>query len=233
MPGKPITHESLMRDGEYTIGGTLYHTFFGRVQLPQAGLRILEPGCGSAKFALAYALHGCAATALDIDPGVIQYAKALAESVRIHAKAPMPLRVVPEPAVEPFTVSLGVGDVHTLSERFKEQDPFDFVYWEGLSHHWPPEDKRRQTCFDECVKVLKSGGKAAFMVSNAHCMAMLEYAEQVKHTYEGMPQHQIPLTMTELFTRCVAAGLTDVKVLPVESDHIPEARTIMAWGVKL
>ncbi len=118
-----------------------------------------------------------------------------------------------------------------LSNQFSV-NRFDFVYCEGVMHHWPREDPRRQGGFDQMVAVTKPGGIVAHMASNAHCPAMMEYARTIKHTYEDMPETQTPFSMAEIAECLKKAGLTDIHVAPVESPDWARARTLVAWGRK-
>ena len=226
-PGKPITPKGLARDLEYVLEGTIYHEAFYDVCPPREWLQVLEPGCGSGKFSAAYALRGADVVSLDIDPGVIEYTWALFREMASWARE--------HPASFPHytgaLMTIQVGSIHELTTLFPKER-FDFVFNEGVPHHWPREDPRRQGAIDQMAAVTKPGGKVALMVSNAHCPDMMRYAATVKHTYHSMPERQVPFSQDELLEALMRAGLQHVGVRPVESDALERARTLLAYGTK-
>lgn len=227
MPGKPRDPQNLQRDLQYAVGGTLYHEVFASICPPRLGLRVLEPGCGSGKFGLWYAWRGADTTLLDIDPGVLAYTRALRDLMERTLKA--------DPGVERLSwVRIVEGSIFDLTQLFPQRD-FDFVFNEGVSHHFPRLDPRRQDSLNQMVAVTRPGGIVAVMASNAHCPAMMRYAEETRHSYHSMPPTQEPFGDAELFVALTLAGLDalTVKVSSVEDPHdMTRSRTLVGWGRK-
>ena len=215
MPGKPLDQVNLQKDLQYVLHGTYLHEVFFKICPPAPGLKVLEPGCGSAKFAISYALAGADVTALDLDLGVLAYAKELAALVNAVTGHPLKLLIQQ-------------GSIHKLTAQYGTE-AFDFVLNEGLIHHW--SDWRRQSCVNQMVRVTKRGGWVCTVCSNALCPEMMAYAARVDHTYQGMPPRQRPLTPTELQMRLQRAGLQaeTVKVESVGGD-LERSMLIAGWG---
>ena len=200
---KRITEEGLKQDFEYLIRGIDVHYVLADISSPREGLEVLEPGCGSGKLGIWYARRGCRVTLLDIDKGALDYARAL-------------LYEAPDDGADPFVldrVSFDQGSIHDLPY---EEGSFDFVFNEGVPHHWP-DDLGRQTAIDEMARVTRPGGKVAVVGSNAHCPDTMGMAYATYHTYTGMPPKQRPFTRSELKRRLERAGLQRVFVSPVSS----------------
>jgi SAM-dependent methyltransferase len=188
------------------------------------GLRVLEAGCGSGKFGLWYAWRSAMVTLLDIDPGVLVYTRALRDLVEKTLQL--------DPGIYKLNwVKVVQGSIFDLASLYPDA-PYDFVFNEGVAHHFPRSDPRRQESLNQMVKVTRPGGTVAVMVSNAHCPGMMDYATQTEHTYAGMPPKQEPFGEAELFIALLDAGLTalTVKVKPVEEPHLAHARTLVGWG---
>lgn len=216
-PGKPLDPANLQRDLDYTLGGTFVHDFLLQVCPPGPGLRVLEAGCGSSKLGSWYALQGAEVFVLDIDPGVLAYARALHRLIRERSPG--------------FAIAVTEGSIHDL-EAIYGASRFDFVFSEGTTHHWPPTDPRRQGSLDQMAKVTLPGGVVCAVGSNAHCSAMVEYAEKVDHTYQGMPPRQVPLDREELRAMMGVAGLSRVQVMPL-GESWEGAMLLGGWGYKL
>lgn len=218
MPGKPLDDANLNKDLSYIIHGTNLHAVYAYACPPKPGLKILEPGCGSGKFGISYALTGGDVTLLDIDPEVIKYAQELnRRAVNATGRS--------------TSISFVTGSLFDLDKLFG-QNAFDFVFNEGLVHHWP--DPQRQDCLDQMAAVVRHGGVVCTVCSNALCPDMMDYAGRIEHTYMGMPPKQTPLTPEELGERLEKAGLArhSIKLSPVGTEHWNEAVLIAGWGTK-
>lgn len=218
MPGKPLDPVNLQKDLRYVLYGTPLHALYYQICPPRLGLKVLEPGCGSAKFSISYALAGAEVTALDIDSGVLAYATELASLANAVTGLPLLLRIQQ-------------GSIHRLVKTFG-QNHFDFVFNEGVPHHWPQTDWRRQAAINQMASVTRAGGITAIVGSNALCPDMLEYAQQVSHTYAYMPSRQEPFMPMELTRRMQRAGLVQVEVAPVEAPEWQNSRLLIGWGHK-
>ncbi|GEM_PF-4172538 len=218
MPGKPITEQGLEKDLSYILQGTAAHQVFAVACPPKAGIKVLEPGCGSGKFGLSYAAAGAEVVLMDIDDGVLDYARALQRKLEAYLGRNL-------------CVTILQGNLHRLVVRFG-RNRFDYVLNEGLAHHW--SDWRRQSCLNQMVAVTKPGGVVCTMCSNALCPVMLDYANRIEHTYEGMPPHQQPLHPEELAARLARAGLDSksIFVAPVGTDSWEDSMLIAGWGRK-
>lgn len=217
MPGKPITPEGLERDLDYTLHGIEVHRLLSRVCPPAPDLKVLEPGCGSGKMGLWYAARHADVTLLDIDPGVLDYTRALYEKLKQTVACPLAVRIVE-------------GDLHKLGQLYSAE--FDYVFNEGISHHWPTGDPRRQGSLDQMVKVTKLGGYVCVVVSNARSREMMEYAQRVFHTYAGMPPTQEPFWPDDLALGLQKAGLSGVHVEPVYGSRWADSSLLAGWGRK-
>lgn len=213
MPGKPISDEALEKDLGYLLRGTPHFTWFEGVMPSGANLMILEPGCGSGKFGLAFAQAGHVVMLEDIDPGVLEYTRALRDRLVAHLGHDVPAAIVEK-------------SIHTLTGRYNKV--FDFVFNEGIAHHWI--DERRQGCVDQMVAVTKPGGVVALQVSNALNAGMMEYAARVEHTYLDMEVMQKPFLPDELEQVLINAGLEQVTVVPVEATSFEASSIIMGSG---
>lgn len=224
MPGKPLDPQNLQRDLGYIVGGTLYHEMWEAICPPRLGLRVLEAGCGSGKFGLWYAWRSADVTLLDLDPGVLAYTRALRDLVERTLQR--------DPGIHNLSwVQIVEGSIFNLSRLYPDA-PYDFVFNEGVSHHFPRSDPRRQESLNQMVKVTRPGGTVGVMVSNAYCPAMMQYAKSTAHTYAGMPPTQEPFGNAELYTALVTAGLdaVTVQVRSVEEPYLNRARTLAGWG---
>ena len=224
MPGKPLDPQNLQRDLRYIVGGTLYHQVWEAICPPRLGLKVMEAGCGSGKFGLWYAWRGCGVTLLDIDPGVLAYTRALRDLMEKTLQL--------DPGIYRLNwIKVVQGSIFDLPLLYPDA-PYDFVFNEGVSHHFPRGDPRRQESLNQMVKVTRPGGTVAVMVSNMHCPGMMDYAERTSHTYHSMPPKQEPFDWIELSAALVRAGLDSktVNVQPVEEEHVTRARTLVGWG---
>lgn len=221
MPGKPLTESGLAADVRYVLQGIACHDVLANICPPREGQRVLEPGCGSGKLGLWYALRGSEVTLLDIDPGVIEYSKHLTS------------RVGKDLVLEGGWIDLHVhhrcASVFGLTRLFGI-DVFDFVFNEGVPQHWT--DWRRQGAINQMVAVTKPGGLVCVIGSNAHCPAMMDYITKIDHTYAGMPPKQKPWTREEIRERLMKAGLMGVRVTPVDNAYFDQSMLLAAWGEK-
>ena len=225
---KQISEENLLRDLSYVKNGTRFHDILFSIVEPGYGLTTLEPGCGSGKLSMWYALRGASTWLLDIDPGAIDYAAALWNKVRDWFNTLETGRLSP-----PYPPVFQHGSILKLPYP---DEWFDFVFNEGVPHHWgyDPHDTRRQRSINQMARVAKRGGWVCVMVSNMHCERTREMAAETEHTYPGMPPKQKPFTQYELCRRLVIAGLDEqtVNVCPVSGD-LDESEIIAGWGRKL
>ena len=235
MPGKPISPEGLARDLAYVLEGTVFHEAFYEVCPPRPGLTVLEPGCGSGKFGMAYYLRRATVVLIDVDPGVLAYTRALLGQLPRagggYASSMTSAESWDPKTNERWRINTIEGSIHDLAKLFPDER-FDLVLNEGVPHHWPREDPRRQGAIDQMAAVTKPGGKVAVMVSNDHSAEMRHYAETIKHTYAGMPEVQVPFSQDELLEALMRAGLQHVGVRPVESVVLERARTLLGYGTK-
>lgn len=220
---KQITEEGLRKDLEYLVYGIEVHYVLFSIVFPEPSISVLEPGCGSGKLGLAYAVRGAHVTLLDYDSEAIKYAQMLRDKAVVVAR-------------RPIEASFVVGSVFEMPESWTNS--FDFVFNEGVPHHWgyDPHDIRRQQCINEMVRVTKLGGKTCVIGSNAHCAATMRMAETVAHTYPGMPPRQKPFNNVELKDRLKEAGLTDIWVRAVTGwpgGILSDSPLLAGYGVKL
>ena len=224
MPGKPLDPQNLQRDLGYILGGTLYHARFASICAPRLGLRVLEAGCGSGKFGLWYAWRSADVTLLDIDPGVLVYTRALRDL--------MEKTLQDDPGIHQLSwVKIVEGSIFNLSRLYPDA-PYDFVFNEGVPQHWPSSDWRRQHSINQMVAVTKPCGVVCVMGSNGLCPDMVQYAQQVSHTYSHMPNRQQPWLPEELVRRMERAGLRGIEVAPVEASEWEKSRLLVGWGRK-
>ena len=174
---------------------------------------VLEPGCGSCKFALAYALRGCIVTALDIDPDAGRYATRIMNTLDCLIGGFRYRPVIRE------------GDIHNLPYR---DASWDLVFNEGVPQHYPDEE-RRQGSINEMARVARNA--VVIIGNNGLNPSEQETDRTFSFGYMGMPPMRKCFTPGELKGRMEAAGLVDVRV---ESLTYPmEAATLIAgWGRK-
>lgn len=247
MPQVPklMTEEGLQKDLSYLQGGIDCHAVLADVCAPRPGLKVLEPGCGSGKLGLFYALRGARVVLTDIDAKAIEYAqelwrRALLTQGRVPDDGPrfQPIadfmKGIMPPGAEP------VFKVESIHRICSPDGQFDFVFNEGVPHHWGynPYDWRRQRAINEMARVTKPGGAVCVIGSNAHCPETVKMAEQTDHSYRGMPPKQKPFTRIELVERLEKAGLEGLGVMPVlprgawVSHDFSDSPLIAGWGWK-
>jgi SAM-dependent methyltransferase len=124
------------------------------IQLPfwyaglERGARVLEAGCASGKFSVCFAMRGCAVTALDFSPTMLQNAAALKEKI--------------EREIGALDISFVEGDLENLT---LEPNQFDLVINEGVVEHWLDHDER-QNVLANMARVAKPGGAVTIIVPN-------------------------------------------------------------------
>lgn len=188
---------------------------FGRMFPPEnPPAKILEAGCGTAKFSLYYALRGHDVVAMDIDPSVFP----------IGLKNSTILGLLFNfPDLQNY-IDFVEGSVHKIPY---EDNTFDFVFNEGVLEHW--HGKKRQKGFDEMARV--SRNMVAVVSPNGDNPAIVEQSKKTVHSYKGMGKFQDPFTGDELAKRMRDAGLKDVKLMYFYD--VPEkAKCVGVWGVK-
>jgi len=189
------------------IRGFLHSPF---IQLPfqfahlAPNRRVLEAGCASGKFSVAFAMLGCDVTALDFSPAMLENAAQL--KARVEAAQPLRMRFVQ-------------GDLENLDLGSSQ---FDLVINEGVVEHWLDHTERRRV-LENMARVVKPGGALAIIIPNgahpfaedwiAHHPAFLSAPPMVRYD----PQ----LLADDLNT----IGLSDLFI-----DGIYAWRTIDQWG---
>lgn len=218
MTSKKFSEEALLKDLNYLVQGIDCHYILALARKPEPGIKVLEPGCGSGKLGLRYAMRGAQVVLLDIDPGAIYYTTQLGKKLDSMFE-------------EKFLYETVLGSV--LELPFPD-NTFDFVFNEGVPHHFGYEgsDTRREKCFQEMARVTKSKGVVCVIGSNAHCPAIVEMAEKTEHTYMEMPKRQKPFTRVELIQQLQDVGLVGIKCMPVSSSSWSDSFLIAGWGVK-
>lgn len=206
----------MLRDLDYTVNGTYVHDFLFRVCPPRPGLAILEPGCGSGKFGLSYALKGAQVLMLDIDPEVIEYACRLRASLEVLIGYPL---------------NAGTSNSDLFNRlRGRREAPFDLVMNEGVPQHWS-DDEKRQGCIDLMAQVTRPGGLVVIIGNNGLNSHEQEVDGSFQFQYMGMPPQRKCFTPEELKTRMELAGLREVRVEPL-AGALLDATLIAGWGVK-
>lgn len=220
---KAITEEGLQKDLEYVLGGIDCHEVLASICPPRPGLKVLEPGCGSGKLGIWYALRGAFVTLMDIDGQAVEYAQQLAQLAQLRGSTGLP----------GLHIEYCVGSIHKMPSYWS--NTFDFVFNEGVPQHWGyyPKDWRRQHAINHMVRVTKPRGHVCVIGTNGHCPQAIHMVETTAHTYRGMPPRQKPWTRVELVDRLVKAGLTDVGVCPVSSIEWSDSMLLAGWGRKL
>ena len=227
MPGKALTPLALAQDAEYVVNGTIYHQRLYAICPPRPGMSVLEPGAGSGKLSLAYAMLGADVTLLDIDPGVLEYEKALARLLSTGRANVLGVeRLFPV-----GHITFIEGDLHQMEALFPTER-FDLVLSEGVSYHWPRDDPRRQGSIDKMTWVTKPGGTVVVIGNNAHNSEIAEMHARTDHTYAGMPERAEPFTSDEFRELLRHAGLAGVTVAPCDTPHYESSRTLIGWGRK-
>jgi len=210
---KDFSIQNLFHDLEYIIFPTEAHAFLFRIFPPHEGALILEPGCGSGKFSLSYALAGCETIMLDIDPEVVNYARRLRGALNSLAGSPLPTQI-------------RVGNIHRM--KFAD-NTFDLVMNEGCSQHWTDEQKR-QGSIDQMARV--SRDFVIVMGNNGLREEEQEADKSFDFTYKGMPPRRKCFTPDELEMRLKRAGLKHVNVEPVTPGRIEDSYLIGGFGRK-
>jgi len=124
------------------------------IQLPlryarlRRGARVLEAGCASGKFSVCFAMLGCAVTALDFSPTMLEHAAALKQTV--------------EREVGALDMTFVEGDLENLALA---PEQFDLVINEGVVEHWLDHATRRRV-LQNMARVAKPGGAIAIIVPN-------------------------------------------------------------------
>ena len=227
---KEFSLPNLVGDLHYIVFSTYVHEWLFGVCPPRPGLAVLEPGCGSGKFALSYALKGGDVNLFDIDEEVVRYARRLKSALEVLAD-------------NHLDAHIWQGDIFAFEENW---GVYDLVFNEGVPQHWPDEgvpqhwpDEKRQGCIDRMARWAKPGGLVVIVGNNGHNPQEQETDRAFKFTYEGMPPTRRCFTREELETRMAWAGLKDVQVAPLgvpDLQHLPvrwTAATLLgAYGRK-
>jgi len=211
------TLANLMTDLNYIIQGTYVHEFLLTLFPPRGGAKILEPGCGSSKFTVAYALKDCQTWAIDIDPEVIKYAKRLAKALDDLTGGFL------------YPPIIKLGDIHHLD--FPD-NAFELVFNEGVPQHWPDEE-RRQGAINEMARV--SRDMVIIIGNNGLNPREQEVDRTFQFGYFGMPPTRRCFTPDELGSRMRSAGLVDISVVGIGGtldNTAPSAVLLAGYGRK-
>jgi len=211
---KSFELKNLLQDLEYIVFGTEVHSFLFRICSPKEGMLILEPGCGSGKFSLAYALSGCEVIMFDVDPEVISYTRRLRGA--LNALVGFPL-----------ATQIKLGNIHRM--KFADSS-FDLVFNEGVPQHWVDEDKR-QGAIDQMVRVCR--GTVVVMGNNGANPHEVEEDNTRRFTYMGMPPERKCFTPDELEMRLKKAGLKHIQVEPITPGRMEDSVLIGGYGRRI
>ena len=211
---KDFNLKNIFQDLEYTLFGTEAHAFFFKVAPLGENSIVLEPGCGSGKFGLAYAMRGCEAILIDVDPEVVNYARRIRGALNSMLGLPLP-------------VQIKNGSIFFM--RFADSS-FDLVFNEGVPQHWTDE-KLRQGSIDQMARVSRD---YVIVMGNNGLRKEEQYVDDVfSFTYKGMPPHRKCFTPEELEMRLKKAGLKRVQVEGVTpGKKIEESVLICGYGRK-
>lgn len=205
---------NLVKDLNYIVFTTYVHDYLFSVFPPKPGVRILEPGCGSAKFSLSYALAGCEVRAFDINILAVDYARRLKFALEILQQKKIHCQI----------------DRDDIFHMAWPNDMFDLVFNEGIPQHWT-EDEKRQKCINEMMRVTKPGGTVIIIGNNGLNPEEQKIDQSFQFKYEGMPPTRKCFTPEELKSRMAVAGLLDVKVA-ILGPHLNTATLIGGYGRK-
>lgn len=168
------------------------------------GSRVLEAGCASGKFSICFAMLGCAVTAFDISPAMLQNVDNLRQEV--------------ERTMGPLDVTLVEGDLEQLD---LEVEQFDLVFNEGVVEHWL-ERAARLTVLANMAKMTKRGGFMAIIVPNGQHPFMPRWIKTSPAFLNAPPM--VLYTPDMISEDLVSIGLHDLYV-----DGIYAWRTLDAW----
>ena len=209
---KDFSIQNLFQDLEYTIFGTEAHARLHELFPPHEGAMVLEPGCGCGKLGLSYAMGGCEAILLDVDPEVAAYARRLRGALNSLIGHPLP-------------VQIRIGNI--LRMHFKDES-FDLVFNEGVPQHW--SDGQRQESINQMVRVAK--GMIIIIGNNGANPHEAEEDGTRRFTYMGMPPVRKCFTPDELESSLKRAGLKGIQVGPVTPGRIEDSILLIGWGRK-
>ena len=170
----------------------------------RGGERVLEAGCGIGKYAVALAIRGCRATALDYSPDMVRNAERLRQQAE-RFFGPLDFR-----AVE--------GNVEALD--FPD-GAFDLVFSAGVIEHWL-DAQERIAVLREMLRVTRPGGTLLAMVPNTG------HPLNRWWVLTGYPGHKCPpmarYTVRKLREELAAAGCCDVA-----SDGFEPLNSMSQW----
>ena len=210
---KELSLENLYKDLGYIIHGNYVQDFLFEIFPPERDVEILEPGCGSAKFSLYYALAGCRVVALDIDPEVLKYARRLMKGLEGLEGGGF------------WRPAIWRGDIHHLHLG---KNRFSLVFNEGVPQHWVEEDLR-QGSINEMARVSKD--MVIIIGNNGLNPKEQEIDRTFQFRYVGMPPTRKCFTPEELKMRMEKAGLAEVKLEPLGGSW-QDATLLAGWGRK-
>jgi len=196
--------EDLFHDLEKAIFRTETHSFLFRIFPPEEGKMVLEPGCGSGKLGLAYAMGGCEVVLFDINYEAVAYARKLRGALNSLIGFPLP-------------VQIKVGNIHRM--HFAD-NTFDLVFNEGVVQQWADEGKC-QGAIDQMARVSRDT-----VVVMANNRLYRSSSSDSVFDYSKCP------TSEELEIRLKRAGLKRVQVESVTPGEPEDSILIAGYGRK-
>jgi len=166
--------------------------------------RVLEAGCGGARFSIALAILGCRVTSLDSSPEMVRRALAL------------------EHEAERFYGHLGMDAIQGEIARLPfPNDQFDLVLNESVVEHWLDEAERLAV-LREMVRVARGGGTVVVIVPNTAHVLRGWWRLTRSPGYRCPPMTRY--TARKLRTELAAAGCGGV-----QADGFDPYRSIAQW----
>jgi SAM-dependent methyltransferase len=167
--------------------------------------QVLEPGCGSGKFSLSFALLGHSVTTLDYSSEILKNVQQAKEAIEKEAGTTLQLIIQQ-------------GDLEALD---LPADRFDLVINEGVVEHWLDQTARRQV-LAAMTRVAKRGATVVVIVPNGHHPFIDDW---VKHH----PAFTFAPPMVNYSPSLLASDLNAVGLGEVQLDGIYAWRTIGEW----
>lgn len=152
--------------------------------------RVLEPGCGSGKFSLAFVALGNHAFVFDYSFEVLREVRISGYSLYGDSFA--------------LLSSFCCGDIETLPFR---DNAFDLVFNEGVVEHWL-DDASRLRVMKEMVRVTKQGGAVAVIVPNGSHPLIKVWERELEGFKQAPPMTYY--SAKKLETDLIDSGLRDV-----------------------
>jgi SAM-dependent methyltransferase len=171
--------------------------------LPPAA-RMLDAGCGSAKYALTFSVLGYSSVALDYSLKILQTVE--------HNRARL------EQETGPLKFSTHHGDLERLN---LPDSSFDVVMNDGVVEHWLDQATRRQV-LAEMARVTTTGGVMAVIIPNGSHPRMPYWVKNHPAFLSAPPM--VNYSPALLVSDLTAVGLTNLYI-----DGIYAWRTVGEW----